>query len=103
MFIALLVMMIGLDCYVMCDHISKENKKDTKFEYMYTYKYPDKKVPKGGDACFVKGLHKEVWGYDLEISLIGIEMIIHISARIKIFRKQRTKLLFHLQWHRNMI
>ena len=30
MFIALLVMMIGLDCYVMCDHISKENKKDTK-------------------------------------------------------------------------
>lgn len=52
----------------MCDHISKENKKDTKFEYMYTYKYPDKKVPKGGDACFVKGLHKEVWGYDLEIS-----------------------------------
>ena len=73
MFIALLVMMIGLDCYVMCDHISKENKKDTKFEYMYTYKYPDKKVPKGGDACFVKGLHKEVWGYDLEISLIGIE------------------------------
>lgn len=55
-------MMIGLDCYVMCDHISKENKKDTKFEYMYTYKYPDKKVPKGGDACFVKGLHKEVWG-----------------------------------------
>lgn len=73
MFIALLVMMIGLDCYVMCDHISKENKKDTKFEYMYTYKYPDKKVPKGGDACFVKGLHKKVWGYDLEISLIGIE------------------------------
>lgn len=66
-------MMIGLDCYVMCDHISKENKKDTKFEYMYTYKYPDKKVPKGGDACFVKGLHKEVWGYNLEISLIGIE------------------------------
>lgn len=46
MFIALLVMMIGLDCYVMCDHISKENKKDTKFEYMYTYKYPDKKVQK---------------------------------------------------------
>ena len=31
MFIELLVMMIGLDCYAMCDHISKENKKDTKF------------------------------------------------------------------------
>ena len=24
----------------------------------------EKKVPKGGDACFVKGLHKEIWGYD---------------------------------------
>ena len=73
MFIALLIMMLGLDCYVMCDYISKENKRDTEFEYMYTYKYPDKKVPEGGDACFVKGLHKEVWGYDLEISLVGIE------------------------------
>lgn len=73
MFIALLIMMIGLDCYELCEHISTENKADTKFEYMYTYKYPDKKVPKGGDACFVKSLKKEVWGYDLEISLIGME------------------------------
>ena len=48
MFIALLVMMIGVDCYVLCSHISVQNKADTKFEYMYTYKYPQPQVPDGG-------------------------------------------------------
>lgn len=47
MFIALLILMLGLDCYAMCSHISEDNKADTKFEYLYTYKYPDETVPEG--------------------------------------------------------
>ena len=69
---------------------------------MYTYKYQIS--TKGRDACFVKGLHKEVWGYDLEISLIGIENDNPYFSQDKDLPKaKRTKLLFHLQWHRNMI
>lgn len=73
MFIALLIMMLGIDCYVMCKHISVENKKDTRYEYMYTYKYPEKEVPKGGEACYAKGLKKEFLGYNLEVTLFGID------------------------------
>ena len=60
MFIALLIMMLGLNCYVMCIHISEENRADTKYEYMYTYKYPEQQVPEGGEASFAKSLNKEI-------------------------------------------
>lgn len=73
MFISLLIMMIGINCYVLCDHISVENKADTKFEYMYTYKYPEEQVPDGGEACYVKTLKKEIFGYDLDVVLMGID------------------------------
>ena len=73
MFIALLIMMLGLNCYVMCIHISEENREDTKYEYMYTYKYPEQQVPEGGEACFAKSLNKEIYGYDLEVTVMGIE------------------------------
>ena len=93
MFISLLIMMLGLDCYALCEHISTENKADTKFEYMYTYKYPDKKVPKGGEACFVKGLNKEVMGYDLEISLIGIKNDNSYFSQDKDLPKAKNKIV----------
>ena len=73
MFIALLIMMLGLNCYVMCIHISEENREDTKYEYMYTYKYPEQQVPVGGEASFAKSLNKEIYGYDLEVTVLGIE------------------------------
>lgn len=73
MFIALLIMMMGIDCYVMCEHISAESKADTKYEYMYTYKYPENEVPLGGEAAFAKTLKKERFGYNLDVTLLGID------------------------------
>lgn len=72
MFISLLILMLGVNCYVLCEHISVESKEDTKYEYMYTYKYPEESVPEGGEACFAKTLKKEVLGYNLDITLLGI-------------------------------
>lgn len=72
MFISMLILMLGIDVYVMCEHISTENKQDTKYEYMYTYKYPEKKVPEGGEACFAKTLKKEIFGYNMEVTILGI-------------------------------
>ena len=57
----------------MCIHISEENRADTKYEYMYTYKYPEQQVPEGGEASFAKSLNKEIYGYDLEVTVLGIE------------------------------
>ncbi len=72
MFISMLILMIGIDCYVMCMHISEDNKADTKYEYMYTFKYPEGQVPEGGEACYAERLKKEIYGYDLEVTLLGI-------------------------------
>lgn len=73
MFISLLILMLGVNCYVMCKHISEDNKNDTKFEYMYTYKFPEEKVPEGGEACFAKTLKKEILGYNFDVTLLGID------------------------------
>lgn len=72
MFISLLILMLGLNCYVMCQHISEDNKSDTKFEYLYTYKYPEQSVPEGGYEAFSKGVKKENMGYNLDVTILGI-------------------------------
>lgn len=73
MFVSLLILMLGVDCYVLCKNISVENKADTKYEYMYTYKYPEEEAPEGGTACFAKSLKKERFGYNLDVTVLGIE------------------------------
>lgn len=72
LFITLLIAMLALDCYVMCDNVKVENRRDTKYSYMYTYKYPDKKVPEHGTEAFAKGLKREQYGYNLDVTLLGI-------------------------------
>lgn len=73
MFIAMLIMMLGLNCYAMCINISIESRNDTKFEYMYTYKYPTDEVINEAEACYIETLTKEIYGNDLEITIIGID------------------------------
>lgn len=72
MFISLLILMLGLNCYVMCEYISAANKEDTKFEYMYTYKYPEAEVPEGGYEAFAKTMKKENLGFYLDVTVLGI-------------------------------
>lgn len=72
MFISLLILMLGLNCYSMCSYISEANKEDTKYEYMYTYKYPEESVPEGGYEAFAKTMKKENLGYNLDVTILGI-------------------------------
>ena len=73
MFISMLIMMLGVNCYVMCQHINQEYTEDTKFDYMYTLKYPEENVPDKGEAAFAKTLKKEIYGYNLDVTVLGIE------------------------------
>lgn len=73
MFICLLIVMLAVNCYVMCDNIKEESTVDTKYEYMYTYKYPEEKAPKDGEACFAKSFTKEIGKYSFDIIVLGIE------------------------------
>ncbi len=73
MLFALLILMLGLDCYYFCENVRIDTIRDTRYEYMYTLKYPDKEVPEGGEACFVKTLSKEQLGYNLDVMIMGID------------------------------
>lgn len=72
MFVSLLIVMLSLNCYVLCVHIKEQNREDTKFEYMYTYKYPPEQVPKAGEEAYGISMKKEVLGYRLDVTLLGI-------------------------------
>ena len=72
MLISVLVVVMGINCYVLCEGVSKYTTEDTKYEYMYLYKYPEKDAPEGGEAAFVHTLSNESMGYSLDVSVIGL-------------------------------
>lgn len=73
MVISLLIFMMSLNCYVLCEHIRIDNIADTKYEYMYTLKYPESTVPKGGEAVYSESLSKNFFGHTLDITILGID------------------------------
>lgn len=73
MIISLLIFMLGMDCYVMCNNVKIDNIKDASYGYMYTLKYPEKNVPEGSEACYMESLSNTEMGYTLDISVIGID------------------------------
>lgn len=72
MFICLLVLMIGINCYVLCVNYTEACDRETTYEYMYSYKYPVKEVPEGGTEGYLEGLSKTAFGYNLEIMVLGL-------------------------------
>ncbi len=72
MFICLLVLMIGVNCYVLCENFRAASVRETTYEYMYSYKYPTEEVPEGGTEGYVEGLKKEAFGYNLEVAVLGL-------------------------------
>lgn len=73
MIISLLVLMMGLDCYVLCESAGRLNSEDVKYQYMYSYKYPAKEPPEGGEPLYVQSLKKEQYGFNLDITIMGID------------------------------
>lgn len=71
MFISLLIVMLSLNCYILCSHIKTENVEDTKFAYMYTYKYPET-GSHGGEEAYGVSMKKETLGYNFDVLLLGI-------------------------------
>lgn len=73
MFISLLILMLGMNCFVLCVNVKGDGAESTKFEYMYTLKYPEKTVPDGAEACYTESLSKTHHGYTLDVSIFGID------------------------------
>ena len=72
-FVCLLLMMIGINAYTLCVHVGQDNVADTKYAYMYLYKYPEEEVPEGGIPAYAESLKKEIFGYHMDVTVLGLE------------------------------
>jgi ABC-type antimicrobial peptide transport system permease subunit len=57
----------------MCSNVRDYTVSDTKYEYQYLYKYPEKTVPEGGEAAYIETLSTDCMGYTLDVTVIGID------------------------------
>ncbi len=73
MFMSLICLMLSLNTAVLCNNVKENNIRDTKYEYMYSYKYPSEEPPEGGEAAYMTTLKKEILGYNWDISVLGLQ------------------------------
>ena len=73
MFICLLILIMSIDCAVLCINFGNACLEETKYAYMYTYKYPTEDVAEGGTPAYVENLKKEAYGYNLDVTVLGID------------------------------
>lgn len=73
MFLSLLIFMMAVNCYTLCENIAKDYANDTKFEYFYTLKYPEKEAPKGAEAAYAYTCKKETMGFNFDVTILGID------------------------------
>ena len=73
MFFSLMIVCLGLNTYTLCTNVSVRNSAETKYEYMYLYKYPTDEAPSGGEKAYVKSLSTYDTGYNLPVTVIGLD------------------------------
>ena len=73
MFLSLLIFMLSVNCYVLCSNLAKDYENDTKFEYMYTLKYPEKEAPEDAEAAYMYTCKKFTMGYNFDVTILGID------------------------------
>lgn len=73
MFVSLLLLMLGLICHSCLTTYIEQNKNDVTYSYMYTMKYPMDTIPNNSEPCYVETLKKEIDGYNLDVTLMGVD------------------------------
>lgn len=72
MFMSLLVALMAINTFVYCSRVKDFYVSQTKYEYMYNYKYPTEEVPEGGYEAVAESLRKEIYGYTFDVTMLGI-------------------------------
>ncbi|MBR4554711.1 MAG: ABC transporter permease [Ruminococcus sp.] len=73
MLVSLLVVMLGFNTFTLCLNVKSDTVADTKYEYMYLFKYPEKTVPEGGEGAYIETLSIDCMGYTQDVSVIGLD------------------------------
>lgn len=72
MFMSLLIAFLALNTVVYCMKVKDDFVGQTKYQYMYSYKYPTEEVPEGGYEAVAEDLKKEIYGYSFDVTVMGI-------------------------------
>ncbi len=72
MFVSLLIAVMAVEVYVYCNNVRIQYPEDTKYEYMYSYKYPSEVPPEGGYKAYAKTMKKSIYGYKFDVTVMGI-------------------------------
>ena len=72
MFIALLLLFLGVNSYSFIAEMQTQNDADVQYEYMVSLKYPPKEAPRNATAVYMHSLSKEAYGTELDICIMGI-------------------------------
>ncbi|MCR5061459.1 MAG: hypothetical protein K6A80_10665 [Saccharofermentans sp.] len=72
MVISLLLLLLGVSCYVLCNNVKEHNIRDASCEYTYMLKYPPLEIPEDAEECYAKNLKYTDLGYTLDVNVYGI-------------------------------
>lgn len=72
MFVSLLLLFLGLDAYALSTNVARKSVEDTRYEYLYQYRYPTTEAPADGWEADLASLSRPSMGYDLSVTLVGL-------------------------------
>ena len=72
MLVSLLLLFLGLDAYALSTNVARTSVEDTRYEYLYQYRYPTTEAPADGWEADLASLSRPSLGYDLSVTLVGL-------------------------------
>ena len=72
-FISLMVLALGFNTLYFCDNLKMNTLRDTSFDRMYLYKYPDEQLPAGGHGALIMSLSHTAGGQSTDVTIIGLD------------------------------
>lgn len=71
-FLSLLLVMLAMCIFSALTTIVDETERDVKFNYLYYLSFPEEEVSYDAESAYMEQLNKEIYGYDMSVSILGI-------------------------------
>jgi|GEM_PF-6392222 len=73
LFLSLLLVMLAVDCFAAIENMIQDNREDTRFTEMTFLTRPLDTIPANAEEGYAEKLNKEAWGYEIDVTLLGID------------------------------
>ena len=64
--------MLAVDCYAAIENMIRDNRESTRFTEMIFLNATTGEIPPNTEEGYVEKLKKEAWGYEIDVTLLGI-------------------------------